>query len=81
MSVNNELALAANRVRVLTEQLPADVRPDVAAEWSSLLRELDLMRSDGAMQLAVIQWREDYEARIRTIERENNNDRATSAAH
>ena len=64
MSLNSELALAAVRVRALTERLPESRRPDVAAVWAELMDEVEDTRSEGSAVLAVIEWRKRFEARI-----------------
>jgi hypothetical protein len=66
MSVNAELALAAARVRLLSEQLPEELRPDVASDWAELLDEVHRARSAGAATLAILEWRRHYEARLTT---------------
>lgn len=61
-----ELALAAARVQVLSEQIPERHRPDVAASWTELQDELDRCRSDGGRVLTILQWRERVEIQLST---------------
>jgi hypothetical protein len=67
MTVNAELALAAARVRLLSEQIPAAHRPDVAGPWRELQDELDRTRSDGGRVLAILEWRVAVEGRLSTV--------------
>ena len=64
MSVNEELALAAARVRMLSEQIPEDHRLEVAGPWAELLDEVENTRSDGMKIVAILEWRERFEARL-----------------
>jgi len=63
LSYSTELAAAARRVRALVEQLPEQLRPDVVAEWSDLLEELD-GRSDRAAKTIIAGWLERIEIRL-----------------
>lgn len=65
-SLRYELAHAARRTRALNEQLPENLRLDLAAEWSKLEAELDRARSQGARELALVEWRHDVEGRLST---------------
>jgi hypothetical protein len=64
MSLNAELAAAARWIRARAERLPESERPDVARLWRELLTEVENCWSDGAAELAVIQWRQDLEAKL-----------------
>jgi hypothetical protein len=64
MTVHAELAVAAARVRELSELIPEAHRPPVAERWTELLDELDRTRSDGGKLLAIIGWRQDFEAEL-----------------
>jgi hypothetical protein len=63
MSYSTELAAAARRVRALAEQLPEQLRPDVVAEWSDLIDQLD-GKSDHAARATIAAWVERMEARL-----------------
>jgi hypothetical protein len=63
VSYSTELAAAARRVRALAEQLPEQLRPDVVAEWSDLLDDLD-GKSDRAARAAIACWLERMETRL-----------------
>ena len=64
MGWRQELALAAARVRLLSEQIPERHRPDVAASWAELQDELEDCQSDGGRVLAILEWREAIEVRL-----------------
>jgi len=65
-SLRYEIAHAARRARALNAQLPERLRLDLAAEWSILEDEIDAARSEGAAELALIEWRERVEGRLST---------------
>jgi hypothetical protein len=64
VTVNAELALAASRVRELSEQIPEVHRPPVAERWAALMDELEACRSDGGRLLVILHFREDFEAEL-----------------
>lgn len=66
MTVNAELALAAARIRELSQRIPARFRPDVDADWSAFMDSLNDERSDGGRRLAIIEFRARYEAMLAT---------------
>jgi hypothetical protein len=63
LSYSTELAAAARRVRALAEQLPEHQRPDVVAEWSDLIDQLD-GKSDHAAKAIIAGWLERIELRL-----------------
>lgn len=63
MSYSTELAAAARRVRALAEQLPEQQRPDVVAEWSELIAQLE-DKSDRAAKTIIAGWLERMETRL-----------------
>ena len=63
LSYSTELAAAARRVRALVEQLPEQQRPDVVAEWSDLIDQLD-GKSDHAARATIATWLEHMEIRL-----------------
>ena len=63
MSYSTELAAAARRVRALVEQLPEQQRPDVVAEWSELIDQLD-GQGDRAAKTIIAGWLERMETRL-----------------
>jgi hypothetical protein len=63
VSYNPGLAAAARRVRALVEQLPEQSRPNVVAEWSNLIDQLD-GESDRAARAAIARWTERMELRL-----------------
>ena len=63
MSHSTELAAAARRVRAIAEQLPEQQRPDVFAEWSDLIDQLD-GESDYVARATIAAWVERMETRL-----------------
>lgn len=66
MSFRAELACAARAMRAHADRLPEHLRPNLAELWAELTDELDNCRSEGARELAVIEWRRDVESRLTT---------------
>ena len=60
MGYSTELAQAGRRVRALVEQLPEQQRPDVVADWSELIDQLD-GKSDRAAKATIARWLERME--------------------
>jgi hypothetical protein len=63
MAYNRELAAAARRLRALVEPLPEHLRPDIVAEWSDLLDELEGV-SDRRARAIIARWTEEMELRL-----------------
>ena len=64
MGWRQEASLAAARVQVLLERIPEAHRPDVTASRHELMDEVERQRSDGRRVLAILEWREQWEARL-----------------
>jgi hypothetical protein len=60
---SSDLAQAARRVCALVEPLPEHLRPDVVAEWSDLIEQLD-GKSDRAARATIARWLERMETRL-----------------
>jgi hypothetical protein len=63
LSYSTELAAAARRVRALSEQLQEQQRPDVVAEWSDLIDQLD-GKSDREAKAIIAGWLARMETRL-----------------
>ena len=65
MTLNAELALAAARTRMLAEGVGDAERDELIEAWGQLLDDMDEARSEGAREVALVEYRAGVEKRLK----------------